>query len=72
MDVLAGQIAVPFLIGVSKQDLPEVWTPEEVAAYFRVPASLVRPVVCIDAASSRALLADLFELVAGAETAALA
>jgi signal recognition particle receptor subunit beta len=66
MDVLASRLDVPFLVGVSKQDLREVWTPDDVACYFRLPPELVQGVVCTDAGSSRALLATLVELAATA------
>ena len=64
MDVLASQLDVPFLVGVSKQDKSQVWAPEDVALYFRLPPDLVRGVVCIDGDSSRTLLAELFDLIA--------
>jgi signal recognition particle receptor subunit beta len=65
MDVLASQLDVPFLVAVSKQDLAQVWSPEDVALYFRLPLEQVRGVVCRNAESSRALLAALLDLVAG-------
>ena len=64
MDVLASQLDVPFLVGVSKQDKAQVWTPDDVALYFRLPPELVRGVVCLDRDSSRTLLAELFDLIA--------
>ena len=64
MEVLASRLDVPFLVGVSKQDKAPVWGPDDVALYFRLPPDLVRGVVCLDHASSRTLLAELFDRIA--------
>jgi hypothetical protein len=37
LDFLTSQFPVPFVVGVTRQDLPRVWKPEEVAIYFRLP-----------------------------------
>lgn len=66
-DALASRIAVPFLIGVSKQDLPPVWEPADVATLFRVPAELVQPVVCTEYSSALRLVANLLEVIDAAD-----
>lgn len=63
LEFITSRIAVPFLIGVTRQDLPRVWEPEEVADYFDLPARQVHPVVATSPASCAALLAALLELV---------
>lgn len=34
LDHITSQFPVPYLVGVTKQDLPRVWTAEEVAEFF--------------------------------------
>ncbi len=34
LDQITSQFPVPYLVGVTKQDLPRVWRPEEVAEFF--------------------------------------
>jgi hypothetical protein len=46
--------------------LPGVWTPDDVACYFRLPSDQVQGVVCTDSRSSRELLATLFDRAATA------
>lgn len=41
LDHIASRHPVPFVVGVTRQDLPRVWTPGEVAAYFGLPAEQV-------------------------------
>ena len=54
----------PFIVGATKQDLEDVWTPEEIAEYFGLPKWAVRGVVSTDGESARSLLVYFFEILA--------
>jgi len=41
LEYITSQIPIPFLIGVTRQDLERVWAPEDVAEYFDLPNDLV-------------------------------
>lgn len=41
LDVITTQSEVPYIIGVTRQDLPRVWGPADVADFFQVPEELV-------------------------------
>ncbi len=41
LDFVASRISIPFVIGVTRQDLPKVWEPEDIADYFEVNESQV-------------------------------
>jgi len=38
LDYLTTNFPVPFVVGVTRKDLAQVWSAEEVASYFRLPA----------------------------------
>lgn len=62
LEFITSRIPVPFIVGVTHQDLPEVWSPADVAAYFDLPEEQVVGVNASDPNSARALLAQLLSL----------
>ncbi|MEM9558621.1 MAG: ATP/GTP-binding protein [Acidobacteriota bacterium] len=58
---------VPFVLGVTHQDAPRAWRPDEVADYFQLPAERVVALDARDAASSARVLERLLELLATLE-----
>lgn len=38
LEFVTSRIPVPFILGITHQDLPKVWEPEDVAEYFELPA----------------------------------
>ncbi|WP_027482344.1 GTP-binding protein [Deinococcus pimensis] len=55
--------AVPFIVGVTRQDLPRVWEPEDVADYFRLPYAHVVGLNATDPMDGARTLTRLLELV---------
>jgi signal recognition particle receptor subunit beta len=56
---------VPFVVGVTRQDLPRVWTPEDVADYFGLPHEQVVGLNATSPTSSTLALIRMLELVTG-------
>ncbi|PYE53759.1 GTP-binding protein [Deinococcus yavapaiensis] len=54
---------VPFIIGVTRQDLERVWEPEDVADYFELPTSHVVGLNATDAEQSTLTLVRMLELI---------
>lgn len=66
LEFITSRIPVPFLVGVSRQDLPRVWEPGEVADYFGLPGHCVVGLDATSRPSCEALLAALLDrLLAG-------
>lgn len=63
LDFISSRIPIPFIIGVTRQDLPLVWEPEEVAEYFGLPNSQVIGLNATDKPSSLDSLAVLLRLI---------
>jgi small GTP-binding protein len=63
LELITSRIAVPFVVGVTRQDRPRVWSPEEVADYFELPPEQVVGLDATSRAGSAALLAALLELI---------
>lgn len=63
LDFITSRIPVPFLVGVTRQDLPRVWEPEEVADYFGLPERQVMGLNATARAESATLLAGLLEMI---------
>ncbi|BDP44242.1 hypothetical protein DAETH_42110 (plasmid) [Deinococcus aetherius] len=62
LDFITSRIPVPFLVGVTRQDLPRVWAPDDVALYFGLPERQVVGLNATDPDHARLLLASLLEL----------
>jgi hypothetical protein len=62
LDYLTSNFPVPFVLGVTRQDLPQVWSPDEVAALFRVPPTQVLGLNATSREDSRKVLRKILEL----------
>jgi len=69
LDYLTSRQPVPYVIGVTRQDQPPVWGPEEVAPFFGVPEERVVGLNAKDPRSAVAPLVRLLELLAAEEAA---
>ncbi|NJK46351.1 MAG: ATP/GTP-binding protein [Pleurocapsa sp. SU_196_0] len=63
MEFITSRIAVPFLVGVTRQDLPRVWDPEEVAGYFALEPHQVIGINATSPTSSLLAMVRLLESV---------
>jgi small GTP-binding protein len=63
LEFVTSRIAVPFLVAVTRQDLPRVWAPDEVADYFGLPPSQVVGLTATSRDSCTAALVALLEIV---------
>lgn len=62
LDFITSRIAVPFLLGVTRQDQPRVWQPGDVAMYFGLPEQQVVGLNATDPDDVRQVLVSLLEL----------
>ena len=60
LDFITTRINVPFMVGVTRQDLAKVWDPEDVADYFELP---VEQVVGLNATSTTSSVVTLIKLL---------
>ncbi len=60
LEFITTRINVPFLVGVTRQDLPRVWDPEDVADYFEIPSDQV---IGLNATSSTSSVLSLIRLL---------
>src|ERR1043165_9503600 len=63
LEFITTQTPIPFLIAVTRQDMVQVWTPEEVAEYFGVDPSLACGLDARDRQSSYETLFRMFGLI---------
>jgi len=68
LDFLLSLQAVPYVVGVTRQDQPPVWTPQEVALYMGQPAERVVGLNATEPRSAVAPLLRLLELMIEEET----
>ncbi|MFC4454823.1 ATP/GTP-binding protein [Deinococcus sonorensis] len=61
LEFITTRYPVPYLLGVTRQDLPRVWEPDDVADYFDLPPSQVLGLNATDPAACHDLLATLLE-----------
>lgn len=61
-EFITSRIAVPFVIGVTRQDQPRVWAPADVALYFGLPEQHVLGLNATSEDEARQVLAHLLEL----------
>lgn len=64
LEFITSRIPVPFIVGVTRQDLPKVWEPEDVADYFDLPP---HQVVSINATSPTSAVRTLLHLLESLE-----
>jgi uncharacterized protein len=60
LEFITTRVNVPFLVGVTRQDLPRVWDPEDVADYFELPGDQV---IGLNATSSTSSVLSLIRLL---------
>jgi small GTP-binding protein len=60
LEFITTRINVPFLVGVTRQDLPRVWDTEDVADYFELPSDQV---IGLNATSSTSSVLSLIRLL---------
>lgn len=65
LDYLTSRHPVPFVVGVTRQDLERVWRPEEVADFFGLPAHQVVGLNATSPTSATLALIRMLELVTG-------
>lgn len=63
LEFITSRIPVPFIIGVTRQDLPRVWGPEDVCDYFQVDGEQVIGVNALQRHSSVGVMKRLLELI---------
>ncbi len=69
LEFITSRNPVPFVVGVTRQDLPDVWAPQDVAAYFDLPVGQVMGLQATQAVSARNVLIRLLESQLAKETA---
>lgn len=62
-DFITSQIAIPTIVGVTRQDMPKVWAPEDVGQFFELPEDKVVGLNALDRKSSFETLFSLFEVI---------
>lgn len=65
LEYLTSRHPVPFVVGVTRQDLPRAWSPEEVADYFGLPPEQVVGLNATSPTSAVIALIRMLELVTG-------
>jgi uncharacterized protein len=60
LEFITTRINVPFMVGVTRQDLARVWDPEDVADYFELPGGQV---IGLNATSSTSSVLSLIRLL---------
>lgn len=63
LEFITSRNPIPFMVGVTRQDLPHVWSPHDVASYFRLPEPHVTGLNATEGHSARDTLARLLTLI---------
>lgn len=63
MEFITSRVPVPFLVGVTRQDLSRVWEPEDVAEYFELQPDQVIGINATSPTSSVLAMVRLLELI---------
>jgi small GTP-binding protein len=63
LDFVTSRIPIPFIVAVTRQDLPRVWEPEEVADYFGLDQEQVIGLVATNKDSNITALTALISLI---------
>ncbi|HSI84596.1 MAG: ATP/GTP-binding protein [Candidatus Methylacidiphilales bacterium] len=63
LEFITTQTPIPFIIAVTRQDMPMVWSPEEVSEYFGVDPNLACGLDARDQQSSYETLFRMFALI---------
>ena len=67
-EFITSRINVPFMVGVTRQDLNRVWSPEDVADYFELPLEQVVGLNATSVTSSVHTLVHLLEIVSSSSS----
>ncbi|CAI9086757.1 GTPase [Candidatus Methylacidiphilum fumarolicum] len=62
-DKFLTELTIPYILGVTHQDLAEVWTPAEVADYLEIDPFLCVGINALDENSATDVLVRLFEII---------
>ena len=65
LEYITSRHPVPFIVGVTRQDIPDVWSPEDVAGFFELPITQVVGLNATDIDSAAGALVQLMELLLG-------
>ncbi|QIF04082.1 ATP/GTP-binding protein [Roseimicrobium sp. ORNL1] len=65
LDYITSQITIPFIVGVTRQDLDRVWSPGDVADYLDLPKHLVLGLNATDHGECIDILYELFAAING-------
>lgn len=61
LEFITSRNPVPFVVGVTRQDLPNIWSPKDIASYFDLPAPQVIGLQATNQDSARNVLIRLLE-----------
>lgn len=61
LQYVTSRFPLPFIVGVTRQDLERVWRPDEVAAFFALPEEQVVGLNATAAASARTVVEQMLE-----------
>lgn len=68
LEFITSRINVPFMVGVTRQDLNRVWSPEDVADYFELPLEQVVGLNATSVTRSVHTLVHLLEMVSSSSS----
>jgi uncharacterized protein len=63
METITSRLPLPLVIGVTRLDMPKVWAPEDIAAFFQRDPRLVIGLDAREPGSCLAVLASLLEII---------
>ncbi len=63
LEFITSRISIPFLVVVTRQDLPRVWNPKDVATYFKLNLGHVMGIDATNADSALDAVIRLLELI---------
>ena len=61
LEFITSRNPVPFVVGVTRQDLEDVWSPQDIASYFDLPTEQVIGLQATEPDSARQVLIHLLE-----------
>ena len=67
LDYITTRHPIPFVVGVTRQDIERTWAPCDIAAYFALPETHVLGLNATDRASATSTLRQLMEVILGDE-----
>ena len=61
LDFITSQVPIPFVVGVTRQDLPKVWSERDLAAFLGLPQDQA---IAVDARDQASCMEALYEIFA--------